>query len=55
MNTMAEGVTVVVCESCDREIEVCGFCGELCGVEICYSCTIKELKEFLPQPHGHGG
>lgn len=52
---MAEPAAVLVCETCDREIEVCGFCGEHCGVEICYTCCLKELKEFLPQPHVHGG
>ncbi|MGH2723716.1 MAG: hypothetical protein ACRDI0_05530 [Actinomycetota bacterium] len=43
------------CAGCAREVEVCGFCGEACGVEICYRCTLVELKETRPQPHPHGG
>ncbi len=53
--TSEAGVVLVRCGDCRREIEWCGFCGERCGVELCYRCTLVELKEFTPQPHGHGG
>ncbi len=43
------------CEECDRTIEECGFCGERCGVEICYRCCLVALGETLEQPHPHGG
>lgn len=44
-----------VCRDCRRAIEACGFCGERCGREICYRCTLEALRETLPQPHAHGG
>jgi hypothetical protein len=43
------------CAECERAVEVCGLCGEACGVEVCYRCALVELKESLPQPHAHGG
>jgi hypothetical protein len=45
----------VVCVDCDRRIELCGFCGERCGHEVCYRCCLFVLKESLEQPHTHGG
>jgi hypothetical protein len=52
---MATPSDEAVCESCRRAIDVCGFCGERCGHEICYRCRLEALRETLPQPHGHGG
>lgn len=43
------------CSECDRQVEVCGFCGEACGVEMCYRCALVALRETTPQPHDHGG
>jgi hypothetical protein len=45
----------VVCTGCDREIEICCFCDENCGHELCYRCVVFDLHESLPQPHVHGG
>jgi hypothetical protein len=46
---------VVRCSACDRAVEVCGFCGERCGTEVCYRCCLEELGETVPHPHKHGG
>jgi hypothetical protein len=46
---------VIVCTHCDREIEDCSFCDERCGHELCWRCTTYELREEVPEPHGHGG
>jgi hypothetical protein len=44
------------CSHCDRLIEVCTFCErEECGTQSCYRCLVVELREFVPQPHTHGG
>ncbi len=43
------------CEHCERVVEVCGFCGERCGNEICYRCCLVDLGETLEHPHPHGG
>jgi hypothetical protein len=48
---MAEG-----CASCERDIEVCFVCErEDCPEGRCYRCVVIDLREFLPQPHLHGG
>jgi len=43
------------CTSCHREVEVCCFCDEACGHELCYRCVIIGLHEEIPEPHSHGG
>lgn len=46
----------VTCTSCgDRQVELCCFCDERCGHELCYQCVLFGLREDLPQPHTHGG
>ena len=47
---------VEVCATCDRELEVCVVCErEGCPEARCYRCMVIDLREFVPQPHGHGG
>jgi hypothetical protein len=48
-------VEQVQCTSCDRDIEICCFCDERCGHELCYQCVLLGLHEAVPQPHAHGG
>ena len=44
------------CSHCDRLIEVCTFCErEECESPSCYRCLVVELREYVPQPHAHGG
>ena len=52
---MSEETKLLRCTGCDREIEACAVCEERCGRELCYRCVLYELKESVPQPHGHGG
>lgn len=47
---------VEACTSCGRSIEVCYLCErEDCPDAACYRCVVVELREYVPQPHGHGG
>ncbi|MGH2674839.1 MAG: hypothetical protein ACRDH1_05435 [Actinomycetota bacterium] len=44
------------CSSCDRAVEVCCFCErDACDRMVCYRCLVISLREFVPQPHAHGG
>jgi hypothetical protein len=46
----------LACLSCGRDVEVCFFCErEECPDAQCYRCVVVALREFVPQPHPHGG
>jgi hypothetical protein len=44
------------CGGCGRVVEVCAFCeAEDCGNTACFHCILVDLREAIPEPHGHGG
>lgn len=48
--------TIVVCEGCERAIEVCAVCEDGgCAEAVCYRCVALDLAERVPEPHVHGG
>ena len=49
-------VRLLVCTSCNRQIESCAFCDEPdCTKAVCYSCVSIVLRQRIAQPHTHGG
>lgn len=50
------GEQALVCDGCDRAIDMCSFCErDDCGEGTCYRCLIVDLGETITGPHDHGG